>query len=574
MEYSLVIKNSKKYNIIREIFLDYFPSFSYDKSGLKKAKKIQNSENNRQYECLIQKLDLTTFLLTGEFIYLLLTYNRNNLFKKIYNYGNFEVADQYGGNILFMATELNKVDILKWLIDEKKLDITKTNKYNETILFYAIKENHYLLTKWLIDEKKMNVNLSGYDDNNLMCYICTYCNNTDFVQWFITNTDIDLTYINKYGENPLLGSIGINNKLNRKMIKYFVSNKYYKIDSIDTYGYNILHKCSEINDVEFLVDEMGMDINNISIKTGYNILFSAISSENKLLIKWLVNEKKFTFYENTKDKKNILKAAIKSKNPIEIISWILKEFKLDINYKDKLGYNLILSAAQNSNIKLIKWLIRNTDIDYKAVNYMGFNIIEELIYANKNNSKFNKIIVNIKWLLDNTDLSNEYRYIYSLLNYKEITDINKSNILLYINNLGFNINSSDKDGNTLLLYLLIHQYPKQYVAWLLSIPNIDVNHKNKSNMEALNYVSCENRDIFKNILDIKNSYQIKTEENNIKLKKMYREILISNSQKNMSHDSELSNKLERKNQEIEKLEAYISKLKLQILLLDKEPEEF
>lgn len=176
MEYSLVIKNSKKYNIIREIFLDYFPSFSYDKSGLKKAKKIQNSENNRQYECLIQKLDLTTFLLTGEFIYLLLTYNRNNLFKKIYNYGNFEVADQYGGNILFMATELNKVDILKWLIDEKKLDITKTNKYNETILFYAIKENHYLLTKWLIDEKKMNVNLSGYDDNNLMCYICTLQN--------------------------------------------------------------------------------------------------------------------------------------------------------------------------------------------------------------------------------------------------------------------------------------------------------------------------------------------------------------------------------------------------------------
>ena len=55
---------------------------------------------------------------------------------------------------------------------------------------------------------------------------------------------------------------------------------------------------------------------------------------------------------------------------------------------------------------------------------------------------------------------------------------------------------------------------------------------------------------------------------------MYREILISNSQKNMTHDSELSNKLERKNQVIEKLEAYISKLKLQILLLDKEPEEF
>jgi len=61
----------------------------------------------------------------------------------------------------FYLAKKGNLEVIKYLIEEKNLDVNIKDKSRETILFNACESGNLELVKYLVEEKKLNVNIEN-----------------------------------------------------------------------------------------------------------------------------------------------------------------------------------------------------------------------------------------------------------------------------------------------------------------------------------------------------------------------------------------------------------------------------
>ena len=618
MEYNIISVTSKNHDIVKFIFEDNFPTLDYNKKNLKFVKKITEYgkhcklfKSKKYFEEITKSIissnysdgigigPVLTRLMIDKSINILKYYTLNCLY-------DMKVIDDKGGNILFLATEMNFPEFIEWLVKDQNFELNKVNNNNETILYYAVRENHFELTKWLIQTNKMNVNHLDKYKNNILFTTCSN-NNFEISKWLVENTDINYNQLNNRNENCLFGCMFSRCKVDYELIRYMVQDKKMNQNHEDKGGYTLTYYANTPEVIDFLVDEMKMNLNHISKIYGTNILFSSVLASDKHLTDYLINKRKIN--KNIIDKRgtNLLMAAVKCTDPKDMINWLLSKHNFDINYINKLGYNIVYAAAQYLDYDLIKWLIMELHINYKSPIYSGHELIDELIYHSRKDSEFNNTINFIKWLVKETELKIKFNYIYSICercvsnckncSCKSNSNINTKQIEIFLKEFGFNINYIDLYyNNTILVNSIINNYDSRFIDWILKRDDIDLFLVNKEIilkqpiyyafkynkpviidliLQSMNDTIEQSRLSFKN-LKVKYLDSIKESQTQktilLEPNKFYDGVVSPVCDK-MVQIKENKNQIEVEFTENEKLKAYISKLKLQLMLNDIEPEE-
>jgi ankyrin repeat protein len=621
MEWHFISQSNVNHCLVKIIFNNLFDEYIYCKKDLRKVKKLPSSKSKKDYKNIMDLISLERFSTPkgkGELIIMLMEIKNIEILKYVVeNYlHDMLVLDDNGSNILFLTSEFGFLEFLIWLVDEKKMDINEINENKETVLFYAAKSNNLEILKWLIFVKKIDVNHLDKYDNNILYTLCLN-NNFEIIRWIVENTDINYQQINYRKENCLFG-FAYSNFGNRKCkkcncntfgcikpdknrynaINYLVNEKKININKVDTNGYTLLFYSEFIPDIEYLIDQLGMNITHESKKFGTNILFSHIQNSNKEIVSWLINERKLSKDKCDNRGTNLLLTTIKCENPIDMINWLISKFNFDINYRNKLGYNLIYTAAQYLNFKVIDWLIEKTDIDFYTPLYAGYNLIEELLYnscdcKNKKSKKhfnmtnFCKTLKYIQNTLLLTKLEIKEDYVFSIYdvyyNIHKNVEVCYQQTLIYLKQFKFNINTimGELKNETYLIHCIKYRLDNKFIKYLLlNNDEIDtnirvkvINEKDEEEFHSAIYFASKYQNL--EIIDVIEKIRYTTHlDMKIKIETLKSKYLESIKEIQELKEEKISIlSTYNKDESSENLEAYIYKLKLQLMLAGLEPEE-
>lgn len=291
---------------------------------------------------------------------------------------------------------------------------------------------------------------------------------------------------------------------------------------------------------------------NTKNSVGQTPLSVALAQRDTELVKFLIHNG--ANIENMPDGQNLLHYAYNKKVPLEVITELLTD-GIDINSTDGDGNNLLLKALKNGDEETALYALdHNADINQKdnegetAVSYVLFNKVPQQVsdrifaldYDVINNlEKQNKMVWKVlmeqnkidllkkTWdrmpdITTTADVNGEIPLKTALsvpanpklhelaLSYikkaddKMVWDALKqkdSGLFRYLIGKQANINAQDENGNTLLMYMIMHDYDDNFLS-LIKNKDLIIDKENNNNQTALDIALDKNNlEVAKYLLD-------------------------------------------------------------------------
>jgi len=220
------------------------------------------------------------------------------------------IKDNNGYNILHLALDNEKDDILIYLIDNISLDFLTNN--NETLLQMALSFQNIKIVNILLN-KNINLNNQEKEYGIIALHQSIIINNIEITNTIIKNgANINLQDI--YGNSPLMYAI---NENNLEIIKLFIDYDNLNYNLTNIYGETALHiilkKNIKLDILEYLIKNTNLNIQDNNGNTCLMLLknFNKFKDilENKELNIFIKNNNNETLYDlikNNSDKINII----------------------------------------------------------------------------------------------------------------------------------------------------------------------------------------------------------------------------------------------------------------------------
>ena len=365
----------------------------------------------------------------------------------------------------------------------------------------------------------------------------------------IKNNDLKLVKSLNLNKKNIMGMTPLNYALSLKkydLIKYLLIDDKQIYES-DNFGVTPLHRILEKGDLDLFKKYYTIILKDGRTKSNETFLHFAALSGNLDLVKYLLSIG-FDMKAETLQNKNILDFAVISGN-IKLVEFLLKKDKTLLTKKTKNGKNILHFAIQSKNIQFVKEIIKllkkenfdifknqldnyknnyyfyaalTDDVKYsKEVEKLGFlpenidkiiyfliinnrvNMLQELISTHKidifKKGKYGIPALHIARYLYLNDFK---RFINSSEKIKKIKDDNSLNalnyavlggnfgVLIYLQNIGMDINYVTKNGENLLYFSMIGGY-KNIFFYLLN-KGVSSDIKLKDNNSLLHIAAEDN----------------------------------------------------------------------------------
>ncbi len=128
-------------------------------------------------------------------------------------------------NSLMIACNRKNIECIKYFIEKCKMDTKYTNIANDNCLSYACYNQDINVIKFLIEEIKMNPHHTNINKNNYLMIACQVNSNLEIIKYFIEKVKIEIYCVDKNGSNCLQYACINNNNL---IIKYLIETTNLK----------------------------------------------------------------------------------------------------------------------------------------------------------------------------------------------------------------------------------------------------------------------------------------------------------------------------------------------------------
>lgn len=284
-------------------------------------------------------------------------------------------------NILFGQYKFlqeNTVQAVKYLFEQKNIPVDHyINVQGQTALMLAARTDNLLLLQMLLN-KNADLKLRDKLNHDVLIH-AVFGNSMEVFDYIFTQHRNDL----EFNSDMLITLLQI--ILERDSVTFLESLLDYhpKISHLDKNGRNALHFVAEISSykcLHLLLNSKQFDT-NFKDNNGNTPLMAAAESGNWYVAKQFL-EHGAKLNEVNNEGNNVLQTAIFFRNH-EIAGTILKEYRdqVDLQHKDKDGYNLLLACTNLYDEKIFDMLL-DLDIDIEALDNISNNI---LLLAASNN---------------------------------------------------------------------------------------------------------------------------------------------------------------------------------------------
>ncbi|XP_076299445.1 uncharacterized protein LOC143218247 [Lasioglossum baleicum] len=277
---------------------------------------------------------------------------------------NINVKDNDGQTPLHYAADHGKLEVVKYLIEEKGANINVKDNDGQTPLHYAADHGKLEVVKYLIEEKGANINVKDNDGQTLLHSAAKTCR-LDIVKYLIEEKHVDFNVKNNYGVTPLHYAAK-NDGL--EVVEYLIEEKTANINVKDGSGMGLLHYAATSNNtkvVRYLTEKKNANI-NVKNNSGVTPLYYAAMNDGLEVVKYFIEEKGANVNVKDNDGQTPLHYAANS-DKLEVVKYFIEEKHIDFNVKNNYGVTPLHDGTHNGTLGVVRYLIeeKNADINVK-----------------------------------------------------------------------------------------------------------------------------------------------------------------------------------------------------------------
>jgi len=204
------------------------------------------------------------------------------------NNAELERVDEHRNSALHYACFIGSLDMVKYFIENGKIDPKVINEYGDTLLHFACRGGNVEVVKYLCEITPENLEAKVYYNGQSPLFFA--CRLWEFF-------DYNLEFPIPIWLERLEGLSTIDEIKKRiKIVKYLIDERGAKLNTTDNYGNTILHQAVQFESEElvcYLVGEKGVDVDARNEK-GEIPLHFACQFGNLKVVKYLIQRSKST----------------------------------------------------------------------------------------------------------------------------------------------------------------------------------------------------------------------------------------------------------------------------------------
>lgn len=244
-------------------------------------------------------------------VFIALKYQHHNIFNylTVEKNADLTVLDEYEENILFEVVRSDQLNVIKYVLDERKikLNVNQKNKGNETVVHLSVRYDRMSILDYLVNQKHADINF--VDGSNTPLHYASWDNHFKAVQLLVEHG----ADINRRDKN---GDTALHLTTSETVLKYLLQ-KGADINKRNKAGATPLHAAVSRNRYKFckLLVEKGADINEQN-KIGETALHLAVSPGFFEICNYLVEHKADVNVENKRGETPLHYAILKGNNAV------------------------------------------------------------------------------------------------------------------------------------------------------------------------------------------------------------------------------------------------------------------
>ena len=292
------------------------------------------------------------------------------------------IQDNFNNYFIEYVLDTGNIKLIKAVLSKDVLlDIIDTN--GTTLLYNTIKLNKIEILKLLIESSNNTIGINIIDKKDIRgrtpLHYCIIFNNMDAFHLILDNNG-DPYIPNKDGLNIFFYCL----KYNRNKMLLYLFEKYSKFNIKNNNGENLLQSAiSYSNDeiINYLLDNTSINLNNQTTEYGTNALhLLTVTNKTELVKKIIKLGADITISDFIGN--NLLHYSIEEQND-ELINYYLELNKINLNLTNLEGntpLHMYLIEHKNINKKILEILINNSNLNIQ--NHKGDTVLHLLIRLN------------------------------------------------------------------------------------------------------------------------------------------------------------------------------------------------
>lgn len=272
-----------------------------------------------------------------------------------YFFSQLKAHSNFGDTALLLAVQYNHFPLIKWLVEELKVDINETNLIEQAPLLTAVIQDKAEIVKYLIQN---HANTSYRTTNDLTIIHCAIeLNRSSIISHLASLCQIDENLLDPDGNNLAVFAV-----LHRHydIASHLIQNCKLDIKAINNHGMNALFLCIS-RQKEYAKDSMAwlVDHHQFSLhepnSAGETPLFFAARINNSTAIEYLIKKIPGELSASGPDGRHV-GHYLATHNQYELIASLLKQNRLKLMQKDSDNLTMLDVALMHypSHIETIK----------------------------------------------------------------------------------------------------------------------------------------------------------------------------------------------------------------------------
>ena len=431
---------------------------------------------------------------------------------------NIEGTDTNGYRPLYLACDLYKVDLVKYLVEVAGCDINAKDQYKSYYLHTAFwneidSNDGYDIVKFVSSKQECDVEVVDEHGDRILHLACEH-SNVDLVKYLVEVAGCDTNAKGQY-ERSCLQFACSNRQSGTEIVQFLFSKQDWYVEAEDKNNNRAIHLACEHGNVDLVKHLVEVAGCNINAKGQYKRSCLHFACSNRQsgteIVQFLFSKQ--DWYVEAEDKSNSRSIHLACKHGnVDLVKHLVEVAGCDINAKGQYERSCLQFACSNrqSGTEIVQFLFSKQDWYVETEDKNNSRSIH--LACEYGNVDLVKHLVEVA----GCDINAKGQYERSCLHFALFNFSHKWEIIKFLTSRpNCDVETEVKDGNR-ILHLTCEHGNVDLVKYLVEVAGCDINAKGQYERSCLHF-ACSNRQSGTEIVQFlfsKQDWYVETEDKN------------------------------------------------------------
>ncbi|KAI2494587.1 serine/threonine kinase [Fragilaria crotonensis] len=267
-----------------------------------------------------------------------------------------------GATALYVAIQNGHVEVVRALLQNNKVDMNLQSTGGFTALYVASEKGYLEIVRLLLQNKKVDVNLQCYNDGVTALHIASCHGHVEVVRTLLQSSKVDVNLQRDSGLTALY--VAIQNG-HVEVVRALLQNNKVDVNLQNTAGgFTALPVASEkghLEIVRLLLLNNKVDV-NLQSTGGFTALYVASEKGHVEVVRELLYNNKVDVNLQSTGGFTALYVA-SEKGHVEVVRVLLRNNKVDVNLQETDGATALYIASEKGHLEIVRELLQSNKVD-------------------------------------------------------------------------------------------------------------------------------------------------------------------------------------------------------------------